>query len=441
MKPMLTNGPLLLAIAGSVAVLILLTAKLKWHPFLALLVAAAGLGLVIGLSPAEVIATIKQGFGGLIGSVGLLIILGAIIGVCLERSGAAERIATLILGNGSRPGLRLVALGAVISIPVFCDSGFIILAGLLPALAQRSGKPLAVLALSVAGGLYLTHTLVPPTPGPLAAAANLGVGSDIGTLTLLGLLTALPVGVVTWWAAGRLGRGVPIDFPGARPAGTAPPSVAASLLPLLLPILLIALGSASRFLPLTGAWPDAFAWFTDPTVALGLGCIPALLLVRDVGSTWVGDALALGGPIVIITGIGGAFGAILKASPLADTVAGWVGSGQLSFTSVLLLGFGLAALLKSAQGSSTAALVIASGILAPLLPGAGITGATGLALVTLAIGGGAMTVSHANDSYFWVVTRFSGIPVGAAYRSYTLLTGVMGLGVLGWVLLLGFLLV
>ena len=211
-----------------------------------------------------------------------------------------------------------------------------------------------------------------------------------------------------------------------------------SLLPLLIPIGLIGLGSVLKLTTDVSSSPVSYLyWWCSPTVALALGCIPALLLPPAGGkSGWVTDGLTLAGPILIITGLGGAFGAILKASSLKEDVAGWIGEAPLSGTSLILLGFAVAALMKTAQGSSTGALVIASGIVAPLLPLAGLTAGTDLALVTLAIGGGAMTVSHANDSYFWVVSRFSGIEVNDAYKSYTPLTAVMGVTVLASVLLL-----
>ncbi len=437
---MLSGLSLLLAIAVAVVFLIVSSSKLKWHPFFGLLAAAAGLGLVIGLDLPTVTGLLKEGFGGLIGAVGLLIVLGSVIGVSLERSGAARRIADLLIGNGSHPGLRLVVLGAVISVPVFCDSGFIILAGLLPALALRAGSKIAPLALSLAGGLYLTHTLIPPTPGPLAAAANLGADEFVGTIMLLGAIVSLPVIFVTWKASGWLGNRISAVLP-AQPEGEdAPPlpSLLQSLLPLLVPILLIGLGSVLK-LATDGIGTEAYIlWLCDPTVALALGCVPALLLPSSgTKASWIGDGLALAGPILIITGLGGAFGAILKASSLADDVALWAGEAALSPTALLCLGWAVAALMKTAQGSSTGALVIASGIIAPLLPLAGFESATDLALMTLAIGGGAMTVSHANDSYFWVVTRFSGIEVADAYRSYTPLTAVMGATVLVVVVLLG----
>lgn len=430
---------LLLKIFLAVLFLIIAGSRLKWHPFFTLLLAAAGLGWSIGLDGEQVLATLKAGFGGLIGNVGLLIVLGSVIGVALERSGAARRIADVLLGNGSVPGLRLVVLGAVISIPVFCDSGFIILASLLPAVALRAGGKIAPLALSLAGGLYLTHTLIPPTPGPLAAAANLGADDYVGTIMLLGAVVALPVIFVTWKAAGWLASDVEANPPTAAPTEEVPtPSLLLSLLPLLIPIGLIGLGSVLKLTTDVTATPISYLyWWCSPTVALGLGCIPALLLPPAGGKTgWISDGLSLAGPILIITGLGGAFGAILKASSLKEDVANWVGEEPLSGTTLILLGFAIAALMKTAQGSSTGALVIASGIVAPLLPLAGLTAGTDLALVTLAIGGGAMTVSHANDSYFWVVSRFSGIEVTDAYRSYTPLTAVMGVTVLAAVLVL-----
>ncbi|MTB49339.1 GntP family permease [Lewinella sp. W8] len=439
---MLSGIPLLLAIAGAVIFLILAGSKFGWHPFFALLLTALGLGIIIGLDVPEIVRLLKEGFGGLIGSVGLLIVLGSIIGIALERSGAARTIADLIVGSGTAIGLRLVVLGAIISIPVFCDSGFIILAGLLPALAVRAGGKVAPLALSLAGGLYLTHTLIPPTPGPLAAAANLGADGAVGTIMLLGALVAVPVIFVTWKASAYLGSNITAIPPGTTASDQEQtPSLSASLWPLLLPIILIALGSV---LSLTTDETGIFryvSWFTDPTIALLMGTVPALLLPsRQPKTDWIKDGLAVAGPILIITGLGGAFGAILKASPLASDVSQWVGEEPLSGTTLLLLSFGIAALLKTAQGSSTGALVITSGIVAPLLPLADFSTATDLALVTLAIGGGAMSISHANDSYFWVVTRFSGIDLREAYRSYTPLTAVMGVMVILTVLILHFVL-
>jgi GntP family gluconate:H+ symporter len=414
-----TNGGpgLLLAILAAIVFIIVSGSRYGWHPFFSLLVATLGLGLLIGLPVPELFAAVREGFGGLLGSVGLLIVLGAIIGLALERSGAATRIAGALLGGG-RPGLRLTVLGAVVSVPVFWDSGYIILAGLLPALAARSGRPVGVLALSLAGGLYLTHTLMPPTPGPLAAAANLGAADAVGTIMLLAAVVVVPVVFLIWRAAAFLGREVvatPALSVAEQPATL--PALWPSLLPLVVPVGLIAVG-------------------TDPLPALLIGAGAALYLLPGGGrGGLIGEALGLAGPILVITGMGGAFGAVLKASSLATDLADYFAGRAVPGAGLLLLGFGVAAILKTAQGSSTGALVIASSIVFPLLPLAAFDTPVELALATLSIGAGAMTVSHANDSYFWVVTRFAGIEVGDAYRSYTVLTGMMGVGSLAMVLL------
>lgn len=424
---------LLAAILVAIGFIIISGSRFGWHPFFSLLAATLGLGVAIGLSLPELLSAVRSGFGDLLGAVGLLIVLGAIIGVALERSGAATRIAGVLLGGGrvfrgrgpgSKPGWRLTVVGAVVSVPVFCDSGYIILAGLLPALAARSGKPVAVLALSLAGGLYLTHTLMPPTPGPLAAAANLGATESVGTIMLLALIVVVPVIVVVYKAAAYLGANVMASppLPESAVAPAEPPALWLSLLPLVVPVGLIAVG-------------------VDPLISLILGAGASLYLLRSGGrSQLIGEALGLAGPILVITGMGGAFGAVLKASSLAADLTAYFAGRAVPGAGLLLLGFALAAVLKTAQGSSTGALVIASSILYPLLPLAGLDTPVELALTTLAIGAGAMTVSHANDSYFWVVTRFAGIEVADAYRSYTVLTGVMGISSLVMVLLLYFVL-
>ncbi|PHI19936.1 gluconate transporter [Lewinellaceae bacterium SD302] len=455
----------LLYIALAVLAIILAIARLKAHPVLALIIISVVLGFCFGLPAKEIVATISAGFGGILAGIGLIVVFGSIIGVALERSGAAVVVAEKVLSffGPKRPALAVSIIGALVSIPVFCDSGFILLNGLNKGLARKTGVPLGILSLALAGGLYTTHTLVPPTPGPIAAAGQLGADAFLGTIMLLGGLVTIPVLLVTYFAAQRLGRhliATPEDLdyqtrPARRQVGRGSnaemeaqdlnafgPSTFRSFAPLLLPIFLIAAGTIASFLNGNDYISQILRFTGQPLVALLLGLIPALGLARSSSAKWndwVTDAIKLSGPILIITGAGGAFGAILKASSLQSDIQNWVGEESLSLTVLLLLAFFIAALLKTAQGSSTNALVITAGMMAPLVAGAGLAEAYDLALVVLAIGGGAMTVSHANDSYFWVVTKFSGISVKDAYRSYTPLTGLMGLTTLVVVLLLHFL--
>ena len=438
---------MLLAIIAAIVLIIVLSARLGVHPLLSLLSATLFLGLVAGMPLSGLIIAINEGFGGLMGYIGLIVVFGSIIGYILEKSGAAHRLAIALLrsvGKG-RPALTMSAIGAITSIPVFCDSGFIILSGLNDAVARQSGVKKGVLALSLSAGLYTTHTLVPPTPGPIAAAGNLGAADYLGTIMLLGLLVALPTMLVAVFLAKRLGQRLELpELVAEAPETGTLPSLGRSVLPILLPILLIAAGSVLKLLGYDGPGRSVLLFLSHPLIALMLGTVAALWLMPKWDSAhlsgWIGEGIKLAGPILIITGAGGAFGGVLKATPVADLVEGSLGSGGYAGAGVLVVAFLIAAFLKTAQGSSTNALVITSSLLAPVALQLGMDSPVELSLLVLSIGGGAMTISHANDSYFWVVTQFSGMEMREAYRSFTLITAAQGatvlVGVLGlyWVL-------
>ncbi|RMG63666.1 MAG: GntP family permease, partial [Bacteroidetes bacterium] len=335
---MLTGPWLLFALFVTIGLIVWLSSRAKVHPFMALLLATMGLGLAVGLPGPDILKAVQDGFGSLMGYIGLIVVLGSIIGVILERSGGALRIAMALLsvfGKG-RPALAMSLIGGVVGIPVFCDSGFIILSRLNQVLAERTGKPPASLALGLAAGLYTTHTLVPPTPGPIAAAGNLGATDYLGTIILLGLAFAIPTALVAWgfarWQGGRLQPSLP-ELPPAADLPALPP-LSLALGPILLPVLLIALASLSRLLDWEGNGAAVLAFVGSPLIALLLGTLlaGALLPRWDEAhlSGWIGDGIRQAGPILVLTGAGGAFGSLLKATPLADYVAGWAGEGQLA---------------------------------------------------------------------------------------------------------------
>ena len=304
------------------------------------------------------------------------------------------------------------------------------------ALAAKSNKKTIVFVLALATGLYSAHVFVPPTPGPLAAASILG--ADLGMVLLLGLVVALPVSV-----AGYLwGRFISAKLPAEETKEVAKspqqeeisvtglPSVFKVILPIIVPIVLIALKSVAEYptKPLGEALLFKVLLFLgNPIVALLIGVFFAFLLgakvkTKDKGG-WVSTALQQAGTIILVTGAGGAFGEVIRSFDFAEALS----LSSESAIGGLFICFGVAALLKTAQGSSTVAIITTAAIVAPLLSVFGLQSITEVALTVLAIGAGAMTVSHVNDSYFWVVSQFSNLSLNTALKGHTLATLVQGL--------------
>ncbi|QFF98130.1 GntP family permease [Psychrobacillus glaciei] len=423
-----------------VVLVVVATAVFKLHPFLALLISAFFVGIASGMPLLTVVENVNTGFGGLMTNIGLVIVAGTIIGVILEKSGAAYRMAEVVLRvlGEKRPQLAMSIIGYIVSIPVFCDSGFIILSSLKKSLAKRAKVKVASMTIALSTGLFATHTLVPPTPGPIAAAGNIGASDYLGTIILVGLFVAIPAVIVGYLWAIKVGTKIDVeadheealDYDEVIKSFGKMPSTFKSFLPIILPILLIGIGSVAALTGDESGFTNFLRFLGAPTVALLFGVLAAFLLLPEISektlSGWIGESLKEAAPILLITGAGGSFGTVIKNSGVADQLQqmdlGALANGAL----FLLVPFLIAAALKTAQGSSTAALVITSSLIAPMLPTLGIDGAMPLALVVMAIGAGAMTVSHVNDSYFWVVTQFSGMKVTDAYKAQTMATLLQG---------------
>ena len=442
---------LLFIILLGVVLIVVATAVFKVHPFLALLFSAFFVGIASGMPLLSVVENVNTGFGGLMTSIGLVIVAGTIIGVVLEKSGAAFRMAEVVLRvlGDKRPQLAMSVIGYIVSIPVFCDSGYIILTSLKKALAKRAKVTIASMGIALATGLYATHVLVPPTPGPIAAAGNIGAADYLGTIILIGLLVAIPATIVGYFWAVKVGSKIEVEadkealelnYDEIVKSFGKMPSTFKSFLPIVLPIVLIGIGSIAALLGEESGWINFLKFLGSPSVALLLGVLASFLLLpalnEDTLTNWIGEALKEAAPILLITGAGGAFGTVIKNTGVAELLQnmdlGSLATGAL----FLLVPFLIAAALKTAQGSSTAALVITSSLIAPLLPELGIEGAIPLALVVMAIGAGAMTVSHVNDSFFWVVTQYSGMKVTDAYKAMTMATLLMGITTIAVTMLL-----
>lgn len=431
-------------IALTITGIIVATLKFKIHPVLSLVLAALFAGFGLGLPAKNILEAISQGFGSTLSNIGLVIAFGSIIGVYLEKTGATQVLAAGILkavGLKNAP-LALNLAGFVIAIPVYCDSGFVILASLQQKLAKKTGIAAIVFAIALATGLYAAHVFVPPTPGPLAAAAI--VGAKLGWVLLLGIVVAIPTTLVGWLYAKIVGvkfTSNKVDIPRPAPTTSLTPKITfgQALLPLMVPIICIALKSVASYptYPLgQGLVLQICNVIGHPVIALLIGVFLAILTAwpwpTETRNNWLVNGLQQAGLILLITGSGGAFGQVIRQFDFANALNLSSGTGLVG----LLVCFGIAAVIKTAQGSSTVAIITTAAMLAPLLTVFGLQSTTQVALVVLAIGAGAMTVSHVNDSYFWVVTQFSKISVKTALQTFTVATFLQGVVALLWILIL-----
>jgi gluconate:H+ symporter, GntP family len=440
------QGPMLLVIlTAAIVFIVMMISRCKVHAFLALLMAAYLVGLAAGMDPVQVSQAVARGFGGTAEKIGIVIIAGTIIGVMLERSGATLIMADTVLKvvGEKRPALAMSIIGYIVAIPVFCDSGYIILASLKKSLAKQTGTSMATMAVALSTGLYATHILVPPTPGPIAAANALK--ADLGMVIAVGLVVAISAALAGYfWAVVYASRfSIPSDTTvsyeelGANYKQL--PGIVASFSPIVIPILLIACKSVANFPSAPfgkGQLKLALDFVGEPMVALLVGVALCLVLVpkinEEVLTGWVGQGIKDSGTIIMITAAGGSLGAILAATKIGN----YLGQSLAQYNLGIFLPFIIAAALKTAQGSSTVSLITTSTIIYPLLGVLGLASPMGAVLTTMAIGAGSMVVSHANDSYFWVVSQLSGMTVDVAYKVQTMATLVMGIAAMStvWVL-------
>jgi GntP family gluconate:H+ symporter len=429
---------LLIVLAVSVLFIILGTTKLKLHPFIVLLLASYVAGAMAGLPMDKIAGTIATGFGNIMAYIGIVIILGTIIGTILEKSNAAVKLAEIVLKVvGKRfPGLAMAIIGYLVSIPVFCDSAFVILSSIRKSLVVKTGKSSVALSLALASGLYATHTFVPPTPGPIAAAGNLGLENQLGQVILFGLVVAVFAMLIGYAWASFIGPKYKVDedqltASSADYSNLQLPSGLRSVLPIFVPIVLIAFRSIATYPTLPfgdGTFYTLLNFIGQPINALLAGFLLSFLLFptfnKETLTGWIGDGITAAAPILLITGAGGAFGTILKETQIGDSLGTLLSGYELG----IFLPFIIAAAFKTAQGSSTVALVATSALIAPLLVSIGLDSLNGKVLAVMATGAGAMTISHANDSFFWVVTQFSGMDVKTGYRTQTTATLIQGIG-------------
>ena len=419
----------------SIALLILMISKLKIHAFLTLLIISLFFGVCAGIPIHELPTLIASGFGNTMTSIGIVIVCGVVIGTFLEYTGGAQKIADAILKliGIKRATYATSITGAFVSIPVFCDSGFVILNPIIKGLSRRGRISYASLVVALMAGLLCTHSFIPPTPGPVAAAGL--YGAEIGQVMFYGLIVSIPVVIVcSIWANSRFVKGA---FPEVAAENELDaeqekefqkvvehaPSTLMSFIPVALPIVIIIFKSffgnaegnmLQRILDVVGT----------PWIALLIGTAICFLLPTKLNETvtneWVAKSLSGAAEIMCITAAAGGFAAVLQATTIGDTLANLVLDAGLPAVFVPYL---MAALINLAQGSATVALTTAGGILAPMLPALGLNPI----VATLATAAGSLSFCHTNSSYFWCVTKLGNLKLNQSYRLITLTSVMMGL--------------
>lgn len=437
--------PIAILIVG-VAVVIGMIVVLRINAFMALISAALLVSLMAPGPLAERVSRVAEAFGKTAGSIGIVIALAVVIGKCMMDSGAADRIvrAFLSLLGEKHSALALMTSGYVLSVPVFFDTVFYLLVPLARSMTRRTGKYYLKYALAIAAGGVITHSLVPPTPGPLLMAANLGI--DIGVMILVGALVALPASCVGMLFAGWRDRRMNLSLRPMHSSEVEPqafadnelPSLGLSLLPIVLPVGLVSLNTAVKALSKGAAEGSSMQGFAD-IVAI-IGNVNLAMLLAAVFAMWmlwsrrslslselskiVESSLMSGGIVILITAGGGAFGAMLKVAQVGPAIAGLL-PGESSGLMLLVLGALTAFVMKIAQGSGTVAMITASAMVAAMIPSTQSLGYHPAYLAT-AIGGGSMIGSWMNDSGFWIFVKMMGLTEVEGLKSWTPLLAVLG---------------
>jgi len=433
-------GPLLGIAAAAIALLLFLIIRLRLHAFLALILVSLLTAFATGVPAGSVVDVLTSGFGTTLGSVALLVGLGAMLGRMVETSGGAAVMAeTLVRRFGEkRAPLALGIASLIFGFPIFFDAGLVVMLPIVFAVARRLGGSVLTFGLPTAGAFSVMHVFVPPHPGPVAASELLG--ADPGMVILLGLVVALPTWYVSSylygvWAGRRWQLPVPDLLGTQEEEPDNPPSLGTVLGVLLLPLVLIFVNTGLDTLRSAGVVDGDQAWVQ---VARAIGSTPVALLIAVLVAAWVMGARrgrdkttierlleSSLGPVcsvILITGAGGMFGAVLRASGIGAALEDALGDIGLP---VIVAGFLIATILRVAQGSATVALITTAGLIQPAVASGDFT-AVQLAAIVLAVAAGSVMASHVNDSGFWLVGRFFGMDVRTTLRTWTVMETIIG---------------
>lgn len=420
-----SGGQMVFGLLVGITLLITLILKTKIHAFLSLIIASAVTGLIGGMPPNAVLNSITAGFGGTLGSIGIIIGFGVMMGQIFELSGAAEKMALTFIkkfGKGKEE-IALAITGFLVSLPVFCDSGFVILSPLAKAISRKTKKSVITLGVSLAAGLVITHSLVPPTPGPVGVAGIFGI--NVGSLILWGIVLSIPMTIATLLYSRCIGNKIyqiPTEdgLGWERPEYQEPvynlvyeeyerelPSTFMSFAPIIIPIILILLNTVTSTFGVEGSVVSLINFIGAPVIAVGIGLIISIYglagrFSREETLEHMENGIKSAGIILLVTGGGGALGAVLRESGAGDYIANLITKTAIP---PMLLPFIISTLVRLIQGSGTVAMITAASITAPILAGLNVNPVFGALSACI----GSLMFSHFNDSYFWVVNRILGI--------------------------------
>ncbi len=450
---------LIAAVVIGIGLLLTLILALRIQAFISLLIASITVGLIAGLSPDDIIATIQQGMGSTLGYVATVVGLGAMFGAILEYSGGAQSIAKMMvgrLGEKQAPSAMMLT-GFLVAIPVFFDVAFIILIPVIYALQRKTKKSLLLYAIPLLAGLAITHAFIPPTPGPIAVAETLG--ADLGWVILAGAIVGFPTAIVSGLLFGKyIAKRIHVEAPEIEEQSEEQTNLPGPLMILAIigiPILLILVNTVLSSIAkmseaaengieigpkllavanmlnneLSGLM-NAVTLIGHPFVALIIANLIAWITLgilrgtsRETLFTITTKSMAPAGVIILLTGAGGVFKQVLINTGAGEMLAQSMTNMGFPF---ILFGFLAAVLIRVIQGSATVAMITAAGMTAPLLENSGIEGFS-LALIVIAIAAGSSIFSHVNDSGFWLVSQYLGISEKDTFRSWTMMTTLLAL--------------
>lgn len=412
----------------SVIVLVICTVKLKIHPFFALIATTVTFALISGMNMQDMLSAFTSGMGGTVADIGLVIALGTVTGSLLEKSGAAETMAKTILKitGKKHAALGMAITGYFVSIPVFCDSAFVLLSPIAKRISKDTKVSMTTMAIATCMGLHATHMFVPPTPGPLAVAGILD--ADLGKVILFGALVSIPVTLVGYFAAVVAGKKyyyLPKSLENdeaVEDENVKRPNAVMSFLPILGPIALMLLKTVGDMAGISGTIGAIIGLFGTPAVALMVGLIIAAVGYHQIHpedkEAWgfdgvLADSLRTAGQIVLIVGAGGAFSGVLKASPLQDIITTSFSGLTIGILAPFIIGF----IFRTCVGSATIAMVTSATMITPLLDVLGFASPMGRVIAMLACAAGGMMVFHGNDDFFWVTATTSDMDTSVAYKT------------------------